>query len=379
MSNEWIGIVNTTAPKYLKGASDLTIRKRLLLAMLERRGKIMTDVEGSTDLWWDVQFAEAPVEAYGDGGLINYSRRDLYRQARLDWRGYLTTDQMGKKESLMNKGTVAIVDRYKRILPTLMSSMRNKFSTELYIDGYASGNENRVLGFESFLNYTESPSSNYKMVQPNDTYGGLSTALHQSGTWTAAITEDIPSGLKRPTQGGFDWPLGSGDPDFDFWSPKLYNWSASSWATGITGGAVDWKSNCEHVLRQAVQDLSLTTGAEGPPNVGMLSGDLFYGFKNSLAADRRIIAPAKEAEDLGFPMTINDEGLSVHTEFGVPGGTGYILNVDEMELDSLAEDLFGSDGPTWDPKTYSYLFSVAFFGNMKYRSPKYFAKIFNYA
>ena len=72
MANEWIGVVTTTAPKYIKGASDATIRERLLLAMMENRGLITYNNEG-TDLKWDVQFAEPPVESYGSSGNVDYS------------------------------------------------------------------------------------------------------------------------------------------------------------------------------------------------------------------------------------------------------------------------------------------------------------------
>ena len=32
MANEWIGVIHTTAPKYLSGAADKTIRNRLILS-----------------------------------------------------------------------------------------------------------------------------------------------------------------------------------------------------------------------------------------------------------------------------------------------------------------------------------------------------------
>ncbi len=35
-SGEFIGVLNSTRPKYMKGAADLTIRRRLLLAMLRK-------------------------------------------------------------------------------------------------------------------------------------------------------------------------------------------------------------------------------------------------------------------------------------------------------------------------------------------------------
>jgi hypothetical protein len=38
MSDEWIGIVNSTKPAYQKGFDDLTIRSRPLLSILQKQG-----------------------------------------------------------------------------------------------------------------------------------------------------------------------------------------------------------------------------------------------------------------------------------------------------------------------------------------------------
>ncbi len=369
-SNEWIGVVNTTAPKFLKGAADQTIRKRLLLAMLERRGRL-TFNNNSISLTWDVQIAEPPVEAYGDGGVVNYARRDLYRQLTIDSRGYVGTDAMTEKEKLMNDGDVAIVRRYDRIIPTLTMGIRNKFGGELYVDGNASGNENRLCGAETFLAET-TPDADDIIAAPNDVYGGSNTDIQDNGgTWSQVLGAG-----NYPNDGiGYDWPEGSGDSEFDALSPKLANWSSTGWGTASTG----WADNCERVIRRTVQWLALTAGAYGAPNCGLMAGDMMTGFKNKMAADRIITIPHPEASDLGFPETLLFEGLALKSEFGIAVNTAYIFNTDEMELMSLDKDLFSSRGPAWDPKTYSYLFSVGFFGNMKYRSPRYFAKLKNYA
>ena len=66
MSDEWIGIINTTKPNYMKGASDLTIRKRLFLAMLRRKGKISYNHAGYENRW-QLEFSQPTVTQHGDG------------------------------------------------------------------------------------------------------------------------------------------------------------------------------------------------------------------------------------------------------------------------------------------------------------------------
>jgi hypothetical protein len=90
------------------------------------------------------------------------------------------------------------------------------------------------------------------------------------------------------------------------------------------------------------------------------------------------VVPHKGAQDLGFDDVLNQDGVMIDTDFDVPSGVGYGLNVDQMELGSLDNVLFASRGPEFDIKTDSWLFMVGFFGNARY-NPKYFSKFNDYA
>ena len=136
MANEWQGVIHSTAPKYLKGAEDLTIRERIVLSFLKSRGRVKFN-ENSHTCVWDVEFSEPPIEPYADGGVLNFQRHDPLRQLVLDWRGYVGTDQMTRKERMMNTGDEAIYRRYDKIIPNLTRSITNKFGSEWLIDGYA--------------------------------------------------------------------------------------------------------------------------------------------------------------------------------------------------------------------------------------------------
>lgn len=366
-ADEWIGVLDITIPKYLREVSDLTIRNRYLLARTQRAGRLLTNQE-STDLIWDVQYAEPPVQAYGDSGVVEYDPQNVWKQAGIDWRGYIATDKMTEKQKLMNKGSSAIVRRYERIIPNLMKSMRNKFGTEMYVDGYATGNENNICGFESFCGSGTTVVADI-VAQPSDTYAQLSTALGVTGTWSGDIT--VPPNAAVDT----DWPDGSGDAEYDYWSPKLLNWSSTSWGTSSN----TWENNCERVMTRAIQWLSLTAGMETPPNICVMSGPLFSGWKNALLAKRQVIIPHKESEDLGFGDTLQYEGLAVRSEYGVPANTAYIFPLKEMTILTPASELFYKHGPYFDPDSFSYKFAVACFAQMRFSSPKFVAKLYNYA
>lgn len=367
MANEWVGVIHDTAPSYLMGAADLTIRNRLWLSMLQKYNRIRLG-ENGYQCTWTVQKTEQPIESYGDAGTINFSRHDLYAQLTHDWRGYKGTDQMTEKERLMNAGDVAIIKRYSRVLPTLVSSLQNKFGGELFVDGNLAGNENRLHGLESFFG-AGTVATGDLIAMPSDTYAGLSTALQAAGgTWSANLATSPNSTVAT------DWPYGQGDAEYDYLSPKLINTSSTNWGTGSTA----WEDNCERVLRQGTIWLTHGGGRESRPTMHLLSSDLFFPYLNKQESKQRILVPHKEADDLGFPDTLNQEGVMVKYEYDVPARTGYSINIFQMDLASLDSVLFSRRGPTYDIKTDSYLFMVGFFGNCKY-SPKHFAKYYPYA
>lgn len=370
MADEWVGVVRAAAPKYIKGAIDLTIRKRIILALLEARGLIVTNYLGSFEEDFTLDYKEAPVEALGDGGVAEYSRRDYLKHGKRDWRGYLATDLMTLKEKEMLKGgDYVIVNRYKRILPKLVQGVRNQIGLEFYIDGNAAGNENRFCGLETFCGAdTGSMTAADLIAPPSDTYCGISTALHQGGSWSADMT------TKPCAAVGYDWPEGQGTTEFDYNSPKLINWSGNRWSGTTT---TDWKTNSEFCLRRLIQWLSLTAGVESSTLLCVLAGHMLSEFKDAMSSKSRILLPHKESEDLGFGDVLNFEGLALKSEFGIAANTGYAVNVDTTELDVLPSDLIKALDPMFDPNSLSWKFGVYTFGNFKFL-PKACAKLKNF-
>lgn len=361
--SEAITVIQSTAKKYFAGASDLTLRKRLLLAELQRRGRIVYN-ENGYDCTWDVEFSQPPVQAHGAGGEYSFSAHDAYRQLTIDWRGYVATDKMDEKERLMNAGDVAIVNRYKRIMPNLLKSLDNNFHSEAYIDGYATGNENRLHGILSFLTEGGTTNAGDILATPNDSYGGRSTVLGAlGGSWSSALSTKPNATLAT------DWPDGNGDSEYDYLSPVIANYTSTGWT-----GTATWESTCARVLRRVTTWLTKNGGSEGRPDCFFLSSDLFNTYQDYQETKFRILVPHKGADDLGFSDTLNQDGVMVKHEFDVPAGQGFAFNFDMMELASLDDVLFGTRGPHYDIHSDAHLFKAGFFGNMRWQ-PKYFGKL----
>jgi hypothetical protein len=370
VADEWIGIIETTRHKYLKGASDLTLRKRLLLAMLKKRGRIVYNASGD-ECRWQVEFSQPGVSAYGDGGVVDFSNHDAYRQLGVDWRGYVATDTMSKKQKQMNAGDEALVKVFQNKQNNLMKSIRNSFAGELYKDGSAPGRENNIHGLETFMG-AGTVTSGDRIAAPSDTYGvtDLSTALGAyGGDWSSDSATPANASL------GTDWPDGSGSSEYDFLSPKLVNWSSTAWGTGET----TWEANAWRVISQVITWMTLTGGDDGMPTLIPMGGNLFQGYKNAQEVKTRIVVPHKESQDLGFGHVLNQDGVGLYPDFDCPVNTAYSLNLATITVESLFPELFWMEGPDKDPRTlWSYLWGTGFFGNVKYE-PKHTAKIKNFA
>lgn len=370
MSDEWIGIAHTTKPQYMKGASDQTIRSRLLLSLLRSKGRLEFNQSGD-ECKWQVEFSQPSVETYGDGGVINFANHDAFRQITVDWRGYIATDSLSQKQKEMNKGDNALINLFQTKTNRLKKSIQDKFCGELFKDGEASGRENAVHGLETFLGSGTTVAADI-IAKPSDTYGtgALSTALgNQGGAWSTSLST-YPN-----ANAASDWPHGQGDAEYDFLSPKLVNWSSTNWGTG----SQLWEDNCWRAIGQAITWLTMTGGEDGMPDICLLTSHLFQGYKNHEEAIRRINVPHKKANDLGFGSALNQDGCAIQADFDVPVNTGYMLNTSMITLSSLKPELFWMEGPDKDPRTaWSYLWGVGFYGNAKY-NPKHVAKFKNFA
>lgn len=367
MANEWVGVIQANAPLFVKGYEDLTIRNRYILSLLKQRGRLEYSQSGY-ECNWQVQFDQNNVNQYADGGLLDFNRSDLYRRCTLDWRAYTATDLMTKLEKAKNQGTTQLINRYNEIGKQLMKSIADKFGGELYKDGNETGRENCIHGIESFMGTGTTVAAD-RIAKPDDSYAGRNTDLgDQGGNWSTDLTTSPNANVDT------DWPDGNGDVKYDFYSPKILNWSSTNWGTA----SQTWLDNCHFVISQGQTWLTMTGGKDAQVDVFVCAANLFQGYKNSLESLRRVIVPHKGANDLGFGNVINQDGMAVMADYDCPVNTGYFFNANKMKLSSLHSELFWTEGPTFDIRTLSWLWAVGFFGNAKF-DVKWFGKTKNIA
>jgi len=358
---EWTRVVNTTIADYLREVEVNVLRNRKLLALMKSKGRI-TFNHGGTKINWKVRYKRFPMQGYADMDTLNFSRKNRWLEAELGWRGYAATDMMTKRERLINKNTPAIVKVYSEIASNLMEDMEDNFGDELYIDGNATGNSKRIHGLESFFGDTNAEASAGYIYPPSDTYAGLVTTLgNYGGNWSVNGSSQV------------EWPTGTGDAHYDFWSPLVVKYTSAS----FNGTNATWADQCREALRYGIIKGRRNKTKAGMLDLILLENELFRLLEEKIETNERLVINRGERSAmvaLGFNDTINTEGVDVTYEYGIPTNTGYGLASECLELMSLQPQLFVPEGPDFDISTQAYRFSIDFYGNLKCKSPRGFVK-----
>lgn len=358
-ANEFNRVLQTTIAEYVLGAEDDVIRNRKILAMLKANGRITYGHEG-TQLDWGIRYKRRAIDGYADGDTLAFARSDTFKRAQIPWRGYTMTDMVTKKEKLMNRGKSAVIKYVSELVTHMMDDVGDRFHSQLYVDGNASGNERKIHGFDSFTSVNSIVASS-KAGNPNDTYASLSTALgNYGGSWTGT------------------WPNGEGDPEYDFFSPIVVDATNTGW----TSSTKTFAANTVEQLRYGILAGKRSDSKKGMLDVVLLSGSDYSAFATSLDSTEHVYVDAggqgPSLRSFGWGDVQNFEGVEITWEFGVPNASdgttqGYGWNWDMVELCSLQDKLFVSEGPFYDEATLSDRYSIHFFGNLKFE-PRYFVK-----
>jgi hypothetical protein len=344
-------VASTTILNYLKGQNDNTLRRYKLLALLQQRGMVEYNASG-TGFQWVLKYLQSPMRQYASGVTPTFGDLNKHQDPVLDWRGYYLTMAMHEVDVLMNKGEQALVNRLAIQSSDLLTDMEQQFHSQLFVDGNATGNENCIHGTESFFSVSAAATAGY-VGTPNDSYAGLSTALGAvSGTWSNDATTSTTN-----------WPRGFGDPDYDYFSPLVVDYTNASFGSG------GWAANCEKAISFAIAHTRRNAGSQGMADVVMLEPELWRQFTDFNRSRQRInVTPGGKTGlvSLGFNDVINFDGVEVTPEFGIGAGIGYGLNIADIELKSLRSQLFEPAGPEWVLQYAAYLTFLRFNGNMKF-------------
>jgi len=358
----------TTLANHIREVEESMLRNFQLGALLESAGRVNYNNSGE-GFDWPVQYRLHKVEGNTGETQRNFARRNLWKTANLEFRGYQTTDAMYYREFRSNKGPEGIVKVFDKFVQRLETSMTQAFGGEYYVDGSASGNEQSWHGLESMfvLNGTVTATSGAQRTAnaadivgyPNDTYAALSTVLGNYG------------GENESSQ---YWPDGIADGEFDFWSPLVVNYTTTH--EDLPSTTNTWAGQGDEAMRYAIINSQRNASKTGQITNILLARDLYMGLLNIIDDKERIaISSENSLRALGFKQTVNFDGVEVSWEAGIESGVGYGLNYDNIELKSMDESLLRSEGPEYDIHSQAFVAAVSTLSNLKFSSPRNFFKL----
>lgn len=362
-ATDWARSIATTIVNHLKEEEIASLRKYKVFAALEGSGNVKTNMSGR-GFDWELQYRNhTPTGNNGETARV-FARQNLWKNAELEYRGAQVTDAIFKKEMLENRGAQALVNVAGKMSNRLLTSMEQYLAKEWVVDGYASGNELRFHGIESFMGTNgtinistgaqRSANAADPFAYPSDTYAGLSTTL---GAYGGSQKTGV-------------WPNGEADPEFDFNSPTIVNYTSSYF------GGTTWEANCVKAVREAIHQTRRNDTLEDQVDMVLLDRRLFIDFLNTLDAKERVIVSKQNGlRSYGFTDVFELDGVEISSENSVPANTGYGLAMGNMELLCMEGQLLNSEGPFYDEITQQYRYVVSMLGNLKFKSARNFFKL----
>jgi hypothetical protein len=362
----------TTLAKHIREVEESMLRNFQMGALLEAAGRVNYNNSGE-GFDWPVQYRLHKIEGNTGETARNFARRNLWKTASLEYRGYQVADTMYYREFRSNRGPEGIVKVFDNFVERLETSITEGLGGEYYVDGAVSGNEQSWHGLESLFGTI---SKTFDTATTSGSNVGRTSAaadivgFPESVTYAGLLT--TPGYYGGDEESGLVWPDGIADSEFDFWLPLVVNYTT----TKFGGSADTWAKQGDEAMRYAIINAQRNTSKNGQITNILLARDLYTDLLNLLDDNERIqISSEHNLRALGFKNVLNFDGVEVSWEAAISSGVGYGLNYDNMELKSMDESLLRSEGPEYDIHSQSFNAVVSTLSNMKFSSPRNFFKL----
>ena len=368
-STDWARAIGTTIVNYLREEELATFRKFKVFAALEASGNVVMNQAG-LGLNWQVRYRNQPVTGNNGETPRVFARQNLWVDANLPYRGYQVTDSIYKREMLENRGQQALIDVAGKMASRLQESMEQHLSKEVWVDGNEAGNELRFHGIESMMatdgtvnidDGTKRAANAADMFGwPADNYAGINTGL---GAVAGSQLEGV-------------WPNGVADPEYDFYSPIVVNYTSTAFQAATGKSTNTWADNCVVATREGIHQAKRNDTRESQIDMVILDRRLYIDYMNTLdSKERAIVTRTNGLKSYGFNDVFEQDGVEISTEYAVPDNTGYGLSIANMELRCMEGSLMTAEGPFYNEDTQAYRYVVSVLANLKFKSPRNFFKL----
>lgn len=368
-SAEWIRVTNTTLRDYFKGVEGKLQTNQKVLAVARRMGRIVYKQTG-TDLDWAIPYRQAPMQSTTLADQINPTQQDRYKRLNVAPKGFQVNDLMTERDRLINgpDARTQLINYYAEMPERLGDDIEQQWGLQFFKDD--STETTNLTGLESMFaingttNITDGTQRSANAADivgyPNDTYGGLSTALGQIGSW------GTQSGISST------WPNGTGSLSYDFSSPVVVNYDSDN----LDGSTHTWAGQGVSAMRFGIMAMRRYDPTGRAMRMILLDGDLYRRVTEGERSKEQMQVTNKNSlYALGFTDTFVVDGVEVSWEYGVTAGCGYGINMNNVSYHSYFPRIFRVMGPTEEPLSQFYYTVVKSFGNWKFKNPSRFMKL----
>lgn len=326
--------------RYLKKETELNIRKNPLMAALQEKKRFTygwSKKGPGLEFEWPIAYKGLASQPYADMEAVGAGRTNVWKRAKLPWRGYVSKESISLLEKKINgPGETSILRIEERLYPLQTKAIMDDIARDIVgNDGYASGSDSagayneRLHGLPSMLTTTGSTvkdnAGNGLCADPHDSYGGINTDLaYYGGSWTA------------PTL--LEWPEGSGSYQYGFWSPMVIDVENSH----FSGTTHNWTNQWQDAFLFAITYMQSRFGETFDQFA--LSPNAMRLAKQSLKGDSTLFVRRGPEESLlvklGF-SPISYEGVDVIADHNIkaPNTYGFGLIYDRIEIRCLDDQL----------------------------------------
>jgi hypothetical protein len=366
-ASDWARAIGTSITNYLRTEEIAVLRKFRVFAALEGSGNVLTNQSGR-GFSWEVRFRNQPVSANNGETPRSFARHNLWKTAKLDYRGYQVNDMILRREMLENRGQQALIDVAGKMAQRLQESMEQHLSREVYVDGDQPGNEHRFCGLDTMFGVDGSVNvdtgareatarAEDPFMWPKDNYAGLSTELG------AEAGSQLETG---------SWPNVPCDESYDYYSPIVVNYTS----TFFGGATATWKDQCVEAVREGLHQAKRNDTKESAIDLVLLDRRMYIDYLNRLdSKERAIVTKTNGLKSYGFSDVFEQDGCEISTEYAVPTGCGYGLSISNMYLHAMEGSLITAEGPYYNESQQAYRYIASVLANLRFVSPRNFFKL----
>jgi len=344
-----------TMSAFLRGKTEPIFARDTFMAGLRAHGRL-TFGEDGVDMDWPVRFKRRAVTAAnGYNQSIASPQTATRRRARLPWRSFRLSESFTKFEQLANRGKARLYDTIGNLAAECMDDFVYDFRRLLFHDGNASATATSLHGLESIFGVSGLIDAAAKCGNPNDTYGGLSTALnHFGGSWTPDT--------------GDQWPTGHGTVDYCFFSPLVIDSTNTNWTATTKTFANTWQECFRFAI--AYQDMLQSEKF----NMILMNTAALLQAQQSMESKQKLeVTQVSKIVEAGI-HTLNFDGLELASEPNVPTGVSYLFQWDKITLRNMLKQLVDFQ-QEYDPNERNTIMYLDCFCNLQFESPAFFAKV----